>query len=55
MCRRSRARSRLRQRGTLTMPNGRRLPQDAVVVGRGAELHALVGSEWLSRSVADLA
>jgi len=35
----------------LTMPNGRRLPQDAIVVGRGAELHALVGSDWFSWSL----
>ena len=39
--------------GRLTMPNGRRLPQDAVVVGRGEEIHVLVGLEWFTWSVAD--
>jgi hypothetical protein len=39
--------------GRLTMPNGRRLPQDTFVVGRGIELHALVGAEWFSWSLAD--
>ncbi len=39
----------------LTMPNGRPLPQDAVVVGRGEELHALVGLEWFTWSLADQA
>ncbi len=37
----------------LTMPNGRPLPQDAVVIGRGEELHALVGLEWLTWSLVD--
>jgi hypothetical protein len=37
----------------LAMPNGRRLPQDAFVVGRGEELHALVGLDWFSWSLAD--
>ena len=41
--------------GRLTMPNGRRLPQDAVVVGRGDELHVLVGLEWFTWSLADQA
>lgn len=39
----------------LTMPNGRRLPQDTFVVGRGEELHMRVGLEWLSWSLADRA
>ena len=37
----------------LTMPDGRRLPHDARVVGRGTELHALVGSDWFTWSLAD--
>jgi hypothetical protein len=37
----------------LTMPNGRRLPADAVVVGRGEELHLLVDLEWFTWSLAD--
>ncbi|KQV75152.1 hypothetical protein ASC61_09130 [Aeromicrobium sp. Root344] len=37
--------------GRLTMPDGRRLPEDTFVVGRGAELHALVGSDWFSWSL----
>jgi len=37
--------------GRLTMPDGRRLPEDTFVVGRGAELHALVSSEWFSWSL----
>lgn len=39
--------------GRLTMPNGRRLPQDAVVVGRGDELHVLVGLEWFTWSLTE--
>lgn len=39
--------------GRLVMPNGRRLPQDAVVVGRGEEIHVLVGLEWFTWSVTD--
>jgi hypothetical protein len=37
----------------LTMPNGRQLPKDAVVVGRGDELHVRVGLDWLTWSLAD--
>ncbi|GAA3517381.1 hypothetical protein GCM10022234_10940 [Aeromicrobium panaciterrae] len=39
----------------LTMPNGRRIPEDARVVGRGAELHVLVGLERFTWSLTDQA
>lgn len=44
-----------RTKTRLTMPNGRRIPQEARVVGRGAELHVLVGLDWFNWTLTDQA
>ncbi|WP_152990713.1 hypothetical protein [Sphaerimonospora mesophila] len=40
---------------TLVMPNGRPIPRTATVLGRGSELHVVVGQSWLKLDFEDLA
>jgi hypothetical protein len=39
----------------LVMPNGRPVPRTATVLGRGSELHVVVGQSWLKLGFEDLA
>ncbi|MER6513314.1 hypothetical protein ABT158_41340 [Nonomuraea sp. NPDC001636] len=39
----------------LVMPDGRPVPRAAVVLGRGSELHVVVGTTWLKAGFEDLA
>ncbi|MGW4407366.1 hypothetical protein ACWEJ6_25320 [Nonomuraea sp. NPDC004702] len=39
----------------LVMPDGRPVPRTAVVLGRGSELHVVVGPTWLKAGFEDLA